>query len=89
MYSVYLKSSKTVYHENISTQKLTSIFNIFIEFASSVLVFREVYSILQRLRPLCNIENSVLTIIIVIVLYVIGTLLFSRKTDTMKMKTSI
>ena len=89
VYSVYLKSSENVYRENISTQKLTSIFTIFIEFAWSVFVFREVYYILQRLRPLCNIENNVLTIIIVILLYVIGTLLFSRKTDTNEMNGAI
>lgn len=89
MYSVYLKSHENVYQENISTQKLTSIFTIFIEFAWSVLVFWEVYNILQILRPLCNIENSVLTIIIVILLYVIGTLFFSRKTDTNGMKGAI
>lgn len=84
-----MKSSENVYRENISTQKLTSIFTIFIEFAWSVFVFREVYYILQRLRPLCNIENNVLTIIIVILLYVIGTLLFSRKTDTNEMNGAI
>ena len=89
VYSVYLKSSETVYHENISTQKLTSVFTIFIETAWSVLVFREVFNILKKLGLFCNIENRVFTIIIVILINVIGIILFSRKTDIKEMKRAI
>ena len=92
VYSVYFETDEDKYQQNISTQKLTSLFTLFIDFAWSILTVIKTEQFFMKTLPYFFLFFILLfgfCFIAVILINVVLTLYLSNKSDVKKMKHNI
>lgn len=89
VYSVYINNGENPFQKNISSQKLTSRFTLFVEIAWSFLAIYTTYqavSCFECCKCCCKLMCVGFSTMLVFIINVIGYLLFSEKSDTSGMK---
>lgn len=92
VYNVYTRPKKDFYNENLSTQKMTSIFTFVVCISWGILLTYALTKILEKIQ-LFLISNQIIQIIssltFVIVLFFIFCMIFTRESTVSNMKKTI